>query len=115
MITSFLVIFFLWLILSQKKNTHQQTKLLIQGKHLYAYDTTFLCPPLPSPTKKYPIEYTLFFSLVDIFFAQKNVPTMLFSTGHFSFYFSFPFANRIFFNQFGLLVHFEIVKIMISF
>ena len=33
-------------ILSQeKKNTHQQTKILIQRKHVYAYDMPFLCPP----------------------------------------------------------------------
>ena len=37
----------------RKKNTHQQTKLLIQRKHLYAYDMTFLCPPPTPPTKKY--------------------------------------------------------------
>ena len=57
MITSFLVIFFFWVIfffcrrqqkkiLTQtKKNTHQQTKLLIQRKHVYTYDISFLCPP----------------------------------------------------------------------
>ena len=28
-----------------KKNTHQQTKLLIQRKHVYTYDISFLCPP----------------------------------------------------------------------
>ena len=56
MITSFLVIFFFWVIFfflpkatkknthPIKKNNHQQTKLLIQRKHLYAYDMTFLCP-----------------------------------------------------------------------
>ena len=39
---------------ANKKNTNQQTKLLIQRKHLYAYDMTFLCPPTPpSQTKKY--------------------------------------------------------------
>ena len=30
---------------SRKKNTHQQTKILIQRKHVYAYDMPFLCPP----------------------------------------------------------------------
>ena len=40
---------------ANKKNTHQQTKLLIQRKHLYAYDMTFLCPPPPPQTKKYRI------------------------------------------------------------
>ena len=57
MITSFLVIFFFWVIFffaegnkkkyspKTKKNTHQQTKLLIQRKHVYAYDISFLCPP----------------------------------------------------------------------
>ena len=58
MITSFVGdIFFFWVIfffcrrqqkkiLTQtKKNTHQQTKLLIQRKHVYAYDISFLCPP----------------------------------------------------------------------
>ena len=29
----------------RKKNTHQQTKILIQRKHVYAYDMPFLCPP----------------------------------------------------------------------
>ena len=29
----------------KKKNTHQQTKLLIQRKHVYTYDISFLCPP----------------------------------------------------------------------
>ena len=34
-------------ILSQeKKNIHQQMKLLIQRKHHYAYDISFLCHPL---------------------------------------------------------------------
>ena len=27
----------------KKQNTHQQTNLLIQRKHRYAYDMTFLC------------------------------------------------------------------------
>ena len=58
MITSFVgdIFFFGWYfffcrrqqkkILTQtKKNTHQQTKLLIQRKHVYAYDISFLCPP----------------------------------------------------------------------
>ena len=53
-------------------------------------------PLTPLPPKNSHLIYS-FFSLVDIFFAEKNVPTMLFSTGHFSFYFSFPIANRIFF------------------
>ena len=47
--------FFSWLIIffspkatkkntqPRKKNTHQQTKLLIQRKHHYTYDMTFLC------------------------------------------------------------------------
>ena len=50
--------FFSWLIIffspkatkkitqPRKKITHQQTKLLIQRKHHYIYDITFLCPPL---------------------------------------------------------------------
>ena len=58
MITSFLVIFFFcgWYFFFwpkakkktqlSKKNTHQQTKLLIQRKHLYAYDMKFLCQPI---------------------------------------------------------------------
>ena len=56
----FLGWYFFWpkakkkILSQQKKNTHQQTKLLIQRKHLYAYDMTFLWPPPPSPTKKYP-------------------------------------------------------------
>ena len=49
--------FFSWLIIffspkatkkitqQRKKITHQQTKLLIQRKHHYTYDMTFLCPP----------------------------------------------------------------------
>ena len=49
------LIFFIWPLSQQKKNTHQQTKLLIQRKHLYAYDMTFLCPPPPPQTKKYRI------------------------------------------------------------
>ena len=59
MITSFLVIFFFVADRQKKntqptkKNTHQQTKLLIQRKHLYAYDMTFLCPP-PPPNEKIP-------------------------------------------------------------
>ena len=78
------MIFFFWgwyfffgrrpkkILSQQKKNTHQQTKLLIQRKHLYAYDMTFLCPPPPSPTKKYPIKYTLFFFLGWYFFLPKK-------------------------------------------
>ena len=66
------------------------------------------------PTSKFPFNI-LFFFLGWYFFSEKNVPTMLFSTGHFSFYFSFPIANRIFFYHFGLFVHFEVVKIIISF
>ena len=57
MITSFLVIFFFLgdifflpkatkkILTQTKKNTHQQTKLLIQRKHVYTYDISFLCPP----------------------------------------------------------------------
>ena len=33
---------------AKKKNTHQQTKILIQRKHQYAYDISFLCPPTVS-------------------------------------------------------------------
>ena len=40
-----------FLVQPRKKNTHQQTKLLIQRKHLYAYDMTFLCPPPLSKRK----------------------------------------------------------------
>ena len=39
--------------MSKKQNTHQQTNLLIQRKHRYAYDMTFLCPTLN--TKLYQI------------------------------------------------------------
>ena len=51
MITSFFVIYFFLPKATKKnthpnkKNTHQQTKLLIQRKHVYAYDISFLCPP----------------------------------------------------------------------
>ena len=49
-------------------------------------------------TTKFPFNILFFVSLVDnIFFSEKNVPSGLFSTGHFLFYFSFPSSNRIFF------------------
>ena len=58
MITSFVVIFFFAegnkkKYSPQKKNTHQQTKLLIQRKHVYTYDISFLCPPTISKSIDY--------------------------------------------------------------
>ena len=86
----------------QKKNTHQQTKLLIQRKHLYAYDMTFLCPPPPSPTKKYQIKYTLFFSLVDNFFCPKKTSLLwYFQPVTFHFIFHSRLVIAFFFTNLG--------------
>ena len=100
---------------------------------IYAYDMTFLCPPPPSPTKKYPIIYS-FFSLVSFFFSTKKRPyyaifkwslfiflqkkTYLlcyFQLVNFHLIFHSPFIIPFFFYHFALFFHFEIVKIMISF
>ena len=165
--TSFLVIFFFVAdILSQKKNTHQQTKLLIQRKHLYAYDMTFLCPPLSKrkntqgtrifnrrprlknllhytedfpeqkkiqtkteipiclryndfyatspPTSKFPFNI-LFFFLGWYFFSEKTSLMGYFQLVTFHFILNSPLIIAFFFYHFGHFVHFEVVKIMISF
>ena len=72
--------FFLWLIFffgrgkkkyQPQKNISPKTKLLIQRKHLYAYDMTFLCHPSPQ-RKNFQFNIIFFFSLVDIFFLPKK-------------------------------------------
>ena len=47
------------------------------------------------PTSKFPFNILFFF--LGWYFFPKNVPSVLFSTGHISFYFKFPIDNRIFF------------------
>ena len=46
--------------------THQQTKLLIQRKHHYFYDMTFLCPPLflQWTTEKYGCHYHVYIEYI---------------------------------------------------
>ena len=93
-------IFFLWL----KKYSANKKKILTNKRSYSSNGNTYMpmiwrfyAPPPPPQRKNIELNILFFFYLVDIFFAQKNVPTMVFSTGNFSFYFSFSIGNRIFF------------------
>ena len=71
-------IFFSWLInfflpkatkkitQPREKITHQQAKLVIQRKHHYFYDMTFLCPPLflQWTTEKYGCHYHVYIEYI---------------------------------------------------
>ena len=70
-------------ILSQeKKNTHQQTKILIQRKHVYAYDMLFLCPPSLCATLLNRGINIIIHQYMNLFLQQKLIFCMRFTLTH---------------------------------
>ena len=82
----------------------QQKKILTNKRSYSSNGNTYMpmiwrfyAPHPPPQRKNIQLNILFFFPWLIFFFAQKNVPTMVFSTGNFSFYFSFSIGNRIFF------------------
>ena len=116
----FLVIFFLPKATKKnthpiKKNNHQQTKLLIQRKHLYAYDMTFLCPPphtrfffqsyryeITSPQPDIRVKGISYMNFlrgdIDFFFFIREFPLRIFGKWYRRFFFLKGFSIWIFWD-----------------